>query len=248
MKIKVAILGAKGRMGTESVKAISAADDLELVASLDLGDSLDLLKSSGAEVVLDFTTPDSVMKNLEYAITNGVNVVVGTTGFDSKRIEEVKTLLAKNSKVGAIIAPNFGLGAVLMMQFAAKAATYFESVEIIELHHPDKADAPSGTATRTAELISDARSKSKKNAMPDKTSSGLAGARGAKVGDVPIHSIRLRGLVAHQEVLLGDQGETLSIRHDSIDRSGFMPGVLLAIRSVKTRPGLTFGLENLLDI
>jgi len=248
MKIKVAILGAKGRMGTESVKAISAADDLELVASLDLGDSLDLLKSSGAEVVLDFTTPDSVMKNLEYAITNGINVVVGTTGFDSKRIEEVKTLLAKNSKVGAIIAPNFGLGAVLMMQFAAKAATYFESVEIIELHHPDKADAPSGTATRTAELISDARSKAKKSAMPDKTSSGLAGARGAKVGDVPIHSIRLRGLVAHQEVLLGDQGETLSIRHDSIDRSGFMPGVLLAIRSVKTRAGLTFGLENLLDI
>ena len=248
MKIKVAILGAKGRMGTESVKAISAADDLELVASLDLGDSLDLLKSSGAEVVLDFTTPDSVMKNLEYAITNGINVVVGTTGFDSKRIEEVKTLLAKNSKVGAIIAPNFGLGAVLMMQFAAKAATYFESVEIIELHHPDKADAPSGTATRTAELISDARSKAKKSAMPDKTSSGIAGARGAKVSDVPIHSIRLRGLVAHQEVLLGDQGETLSIRHDSIDRSGFMPGVLLAIRSVKTRAGLTFGLENLLDI
>ena len=248
MKIKVAVLGAKGRMGSESVKAISAADDLELVASLDLGDSLDLLKSSGAEVVLDFTTPDSVMKNLEYAITNGINVVVGTTGFDSKRIEEVKTLLAKNSKVGAIIAPNFGLGAVLMMQFAAKAATYFESVEIIELHHPEKADAPSGTATRTAELISDARSKAKKSAMPDKTSSGLAGARGAKVGDVPIHSIRLRGLVAHQEVLLGDQGETLSIRHDSIDRSGFMPGVLLAIRSVKTRSGLTFGLENLMDI
>jgi len=248
MKIKVAILGAKGRMGTESVKAISAADDLELVASLDLGDSLDLLKSSGAEVVLDFTTPDSVMKNLEYAITNGINVVVGTTGFDSKRIEEVKTLLAKNSKVGAIIAPNFGLGAVLMMQFAAKAATYFESVEIIELHHPEKADAPSGTAAKTAELISDARSKAKKSAMPDKTSSGLAGARGAKVGDVPIHSIRLRGLVAHQEVLLGDQGETLSIRHDSIDRSGFMPGVLLAIRSVKTRSGLTFGLENLMDI
>jgi len=248
VKIKVAILGAKGRMGTESVKAISAADDLELVASLDLGDSLDLLKSSGAEVVLDFTTPDSVMKNLEYAITNGINVVVGTTGFDSKRIEEVKTLLAKNPKVGAIIAPNFGLGAVLMMQFAAKAATYFESVEIIELHHPEKADAPSGTATRTAELISDARSKAKKSAMPDKTSSGIAGARGAKVSDVPIHSIRLRGLVAHQEVLLGDQGETLSIRHDSIDRSGFMPGVLLAIRSVKTRAGLTFGLENLLDI
>lgn len=248
MKIKVAVLGAKGRMGTESVKAISAADDLELVASLDLGDSLDLLKSSGAEVVLDFTTPDSVMKNLEFAISNGIHVVVGTTGIDSQRMDVIKSLLAKNPKVGAIIVPNFGLGAVLMMQFAAKAATYFESVEIIELHHPDKADAPSGTATRTAELISEARAKAKKSAIADKTSSGLAGARGAKVGDVPIHSIRLRGLVAHQEVLLGDQGETLSIRHDSIDRSGFMPGVLLAIRSVKTRAGLTFGLENLLDI
>lgn len=235
-------------MGSESVKAISAADDLELVASLDLGDSLDLLKSSGTEVVLDFTHPDSVMKNIEYAINNGIHVVVGTTGIDSQRMDVIKSLLAKNPKVGAIIAPNFGLGAVLMMQFAAKAATYFESVEIIELHHPDKADAPSGTATRTAELISEARARAKKSAITDKTSSGLAGARGAKVGDVPIHSIRLRGLVAHQEVLLGDQGETLSIRHDSIDRSGFMPGVLLAIRSVKTRAGLTFGLENLLGI
>ena len=248
MKIKVAILGAKGRMGTESVKAISAADDLELVASLDLGDSLDLLKSSGAEVVLDFTHPDSVMKNIEYAINSGIHVVVGTTGIDSQRMDVIKSLLAKNPNVGAIIAPNFALSAVLMMQFAAKAATYFDSVEIIELHHPDKADAPSGTATRTAELISDARAKAKKSAMPDKTSSGLAGARGAKVGDVPIHSIRLRGLVAHQEVLMGDQGETLSIRHDSIDRSGYMPGVLLAIRSVKTRAGLTFGLENLIDL
>lgn len=248
MKIKVAVLGAKGRMGSESVKAISAADDLELVASLDLGDSLDLLTSSGAEVVLEFTHPDSVMKNLEFAISNGIHVVVGTTGIDSQRMDVIKSLLAKNPKVGAIIAPNFGLGAVLMMQFAAKAATYFESVEIIELHHPDKADAPSGTATRTAELISEARARAKKSAIADKTSSGLAGARGAKVGDVAIHSIRLRGLVAHQEVLLGDQGETLSIRHDSIGRSGFMPGVLLAIRSVKTRAGLTIGLENVMDI
>jgi len=230
------------------VLKLSLLHDLELVASLDLGDSLDLLKSSGAEVVLDFTHPDSVMKNIEYAINSGIHVVVGTTGIDSQRMDVIKSLLAKNPKVGAIIAPNFALSAVLMMQFAAKAATYFDSVEIIELHHPDKADAPSGTATRTAELISDARAKAKKSAMPDKTSSGLAGARGAKVGDVPIHSIRLRGLVAHQEVLMGDQGETLSIRHDSIDRSGYMPGVLLAIRSVQTRAGLTFGLENLIDI
>ena len=188
------------------------------------------------------------MANLEFAINNGINVVVGTTGFDSARLAKVKELLAKNAKVGALIAPNFGLGAVLMMQFAAQAAKHFESVEIIELHHPNKADAPSGTATRTAELITDARKAAKRPPMPDATTSALPGARGAKVGDVAIHSVRLRGLVAHQEVILGDQGETLSIRHDSIDRTGFMPGVLLAIRKVGSRPGLTFGLENFLDL
>ena len=246
--MKVAVLGAKGRMGAEAVAAINSATDLTLSAALDLGDSLDQLVSTGTEVIVDFTTPDSVMKNLEFAINNGIHVVVGTTGFDDKKLAQLKTLLSNHPKVGALIAPNFGLGAVLMMQFSQTAAKYFESAEIVEMHHAHKVDAPSGTATRTAELISDARAKAKKSAMPDKTSSGLAGARGAKVGDVPIHSIRLRGLVAHQEVLLGDQGETLSIRHDSIDRSGFMPGVLLAIRSVKTRAGLTFGLENLLDI
>lgn len=248
MTIKVAVLGAKGRMGSETVKAINAASDLELVAQLDLGDSLDTLKSTGAEVIVDFTHPDAVMANLEFAINNKIHVVVGTTGFDNKRIAEIKSWLSKNSGVGAVIAPNFGLGAVLMMQFAAKAARFFESVEIVELHHPDKADAPSGTASRTAELITQARKDSQRPPMPDKTSSGLPAARGAKIGDVPVHSVRLRGLVAHQEVLLGDQGETLSIRHDSIDRSGFMPGVLLAVREVTTRPGLTFGLEHLMDL
>jgi 4-hydroxy-tetrahydrodipicolinate reductase len=248
MTIKVAVLGAKGRMGAETVKAISAAPDLSLVAQIDLGDSIELLTSSGAQVVVDFTHPESVMKNLEFAIDSGIHVVVGTTGFDDKRLSEVKKWLASHPKVGAVIAPNFGLGAVLMMQFAAKAAQYFESVEIVELHHPEKADAPSGTASRTAELITEARKNSQRPAMPDKTSSGLDGARGAKVGDVPVHSVRLRGLVAHQEVLLGDQGETLSIRHDSIDRSGFMPGVLLAIREVINKPGLTFGLEHLMDL
>ena len=247
MTIKVAVLGAKGRMGAETCRAITSAPDLDLVAQIDIGDSLDQLKSSGAQVVVDFTHPDAVMKNLEYAISNGVNVVVGTTGFTSERLSMLKSWLAAQPKVGALIAPNFGLGAVLMMQFAAKAARYFESVEIIELHHPDKADAPSGTASRTAELITQARKEANRPAMPDKTSSALDGARGAKVGDVPIHSVRLRGLVAHQEVLLGDQGETLSIRHDSIDRSGFMPGVLLAVREVVNRPGLTFGLENYMD-
>jgi 4-hydroxy-tetrahydrodipicolinate reductase len=235
-------------MGAETVKAISSAPDLSLAAQIDLGDSIEQLTATGAQVVVDFTHPDSVMKNLEYAIKNGIHVVVGTTGFDEKKLSEVKGWLASNPTVGAVIAPNFGLGAVLMMQFAAKAAQYFESVEIVELHHPDKADAPSGTASRTAELITEARKSAKRPAMPDQTSSGLDGARGAKVGDVPVHSVRLRGLVAHQEVLLGDQGETLSIRHDSIDRSGFMPGVLLAVREVTKKPGLTFGLEQLMDL
>jgi len=248
MTIKVAVLGAKGRMGAETVKAINSTTDLSLVAQIDIGDSLEELKTSGAQVVVDFTHPDSVMKNLDFAINNGIHVVVGTTGFDEKKLDEVKTWLTKNSSVGAVIAPNFGLGAVLMMQFAAKAARYFESVEIVELHHPEKADAPSGTASRTAELITESRKSAARPAMPDKTTSALPGARGAKVGDVPIHSVRLRGLVAHQEVLLGDQGETLSIRHDSIDRSGFMPGVLLAIREVVKNPGLTFGLEHLMDL
>lgn len=248
MTINVGVLGAKGRMGAETVKAISASTDLQLVAEIDLGDSLEQLTTRGAQVVVDFTHPDAVMKNLEFAINNGIHVVVGTTGFDDAKLNLVKSWLEKNPKVGAVIAPNFGLGAVLMMQFAAKAARYFESVEIVELHHPDKADAPSGTASRTAELITQARKSASRPAMPDKTSSGLQGARGAKVGDVPIHSVRLRGLVAHQEVLLGDQGETLSIRHDSIDRTGFMPGVLLAVREVVKTPGLTFGLEHLMDL
>ena len=248
MSIKVAVLGAKGRMGSESIKAISECKDLELVASLDLGDSLDKLASSGAQVVVDFTHPDSVMGNLEFAIKNGISVVVGTTGFDEKKLNQIKSWLEANPKVGALIAPNFGLGAVLMMQFAAQASKYFESVEIVELHHPAKADAPSGTAARTAELITAARKSVNKTAMPDATTSEIDGARGAKIGDVQIHSVRLRGLVAHQEVILGDVGETLSIRHDSIDRTGFMPGVLLAIREVGSHPGLTFGLENYMDL
>jgi 4-hydroxy-tetrahydrodipicolinate reductase len=248
MTIKVAVLGAKGRMGATTVGAINEAADLELVAALDLGDDLNTLVTSGAQVVVDFTHPESVMGNLDFAINHGVNVVVGTTGFDSAKLETIKGWLTANPAVGALIAPNFGLGAVLMMQFAAQASKYFESVEIIELHHPNKADAPSGTAARTAELITEARASVNKEAMPDATSSGLHGARGAKVGDVPVHSVRLRGLVAHQEVVLGDLGETLTIRHDSIDRTGFMPGVLLGVRKVVSTPGLTFGLEHFLDL
>ena len=244
--IKVGVLGARGRMGSEVVKAVSEAPDLELVAALDLGDSLDALTANGAQVVVDFTTPDSVMANLEFLISNNINAVIGTTGFDDARIAKIKSLLA-SSKSGVLIAPNFAIGAVLMMEFATKAAKYFESAEIIELHHPNKVDAPSGTAARTAELMSKSRKEAGLAPMPDATSTSLDGARGATVGDIPVHSVRLRGLVAHQEVLLGGIGETLSIRHDSIDRVGFMPGVLLGVRQVVTHPGLTFGLENFME-
>jgi 4-hydroxy-tetrahydrodipicolinate reductase len=230
-------------MGSEVVKAVNEASDLELVAALDLGDSLDALVSNGAQVVVDFTTPDSVMANLEFLISKNINAVIGTTGFDDARIAKIKSLLA-SSKSGILIAPNFAIGAVLMMEFATKAAKYFESAEIIELHHPNKVDAPSGTAARTADLMSKARKEAGLAPMPDATTSSLDGARGATVGDIPVHSVRVRGLVAHQEVLLGGIGETLSIRHDSIDRVGFMPGVLLGVRQVVTHPGLTFGLEN----
>jgi 4-hydroxy-tetrahydrodipicolinate reductase len=184
------------------------------------------------------------MANLEFLISNGINSVVGTTGFDADRISKLEKLIAANPKVGVLIAPNFAIGAVLMMEFATKAAKYFESAEIIELHHPNKVDAPSGTASRTAELMSKARKEAGMSAMPDATSTSLDGARGASVGDIPVHSVRLRGLIAHQEVLLGGLGETLTIRHDSLDRAGFMPGVLLGVRKVISQPGLTFGLEK----
>jgi 4-hydroxy-tetrahydrodipicolinate reductase len=242
--IKVGVLGARGRMGSEVVKAVSEAADCELVAALDQGDSLDALVSAGAQVVVDFTTPDVVMANLEFLIKNNIHAVVGTTGFSDDRIAQINTWLAANPKAGVLIAPNFAIGAVLMMEFAEKAAKFFESAEIIELHHPNKVDAPSGTAARTAALISDARKRAGLSAMPDATTSALDGARGANVGDVPVHSVRLRGLIAHQEVLFGGLGETLTIRHDSLDRAGFMPGVLLGVRQVSSHPGLTVGLEK----
>ena len=242
--INVAVLGARGRMGSEVVKAIEAAEGLTLVAALDLGDSIDQLKDSGARVVVDFTTPDSVMGNLEFLINSGINVVVGTTGFDETKLTIVRRLLSENPTVGVLIAPNFAIGAVLMMEFAAKAAQYFESAEIIELHHPAKVDAPSGTAARTAELMTAARKEAGLGPMPDATTTSLAGARGLLVGDIPVHSVRARGLVAHQEVLFGGLGETLTIRHDSIDRAGFMPGVILGVRKIINHPGLTHGLDK----
>mgnify|MGYP003333959211 FL=1 len=245
--IKVGVLGAKGRMGAEVVKAINSVADLELTSALDLGDSLGDFVTTQTQVVVDFTHPDVVMENLKFLIDQNINVVVGTTGFTDDRIQQIEKWLNKKS-VGVLIAPNFGLGAVLMMNFAEKAAAYFESVEIVELHHPQKADAPSGTATHTAERIAKARKKAGLGQMPDATTSEISGARGARISDIPVHSVRLRGLVAHQEVIFGDPGETFTLRHDSIDRVGFMPGVLLGVRKIIDQPGLTLGLESLLDL
>lgn len=244
--IRVGVLGARGRMGVEVCKAVDGAEDLDLVAMIDQGDWLFNASDAGAQVVVDFTTPDVVMDNLHWCIDQGISVVVGTSGFTQARIERVRTWLKGHPQVGVVIAPNFAIGAVLMMEFAQRAAKYFESAEIIEQHHPRKLDAPSGTALRTAEIIAEARINAGLQAMPDATKDQIEGARGADVAGVRVHSVRATGLVAHQEVLFGATGETLTIRHDSYERVSFMPGVLLAIRSVVARPGLTVGLGSLL--
>ena len=246
MTIKVGVLGARGRVGSEVCRVVERADDLMLVAALGSTDNLDPLAM--ADVVVDFTKPDVVMDHLRWCIGRGVHCVVGTTGFDDARLDEVRAALSDAPKVGVIVAPNFSVGAVLMMRFAAAAAPFYESVEIVEMHHPDKVDAPSGTSRRTAELIAEARRGADLDPIPDATSTGLAGARGAEVEGIHVHSVRARGLVAHQEVLLGGPGETLTIRHDSMDRASFTPGVLLAVRAVADRPGLTVGLEDLLHL
>ncbi|WP_174536231.1 4-hydroxy-tetrahydrodipicolinate reductase [Micromonospora chalcea] len=244
---RVGVLGARGRMGMEVCKAVDSASDLELVAAVDQGDDLNAVAQAGAGVVVDFTTPDAVMDNLRWCVENGVHAVVGTTGFTEQRLDQVREWLAGRPGVGVVIAPNFGIGAVLMMQFAARAARHFESVEIVEQHHPRKLDAPSGTATHTARLIAAARAEAGLGPVPDATRDEVAGARGADIDGVRVHAVRATGLVAHQEVLLGTTGETLTIRHDSYDRVSFMPGVLLAVREVGRRPGLTVGLDALLD-
>ncbi|RII08024.1 4-hydroxy-tetrahydrodipicolinate reductase [Streptomyces sp. YIM 130001] len=247
-KLRVAVIGAKGRIGSEAVRAVEAADDLELVAALGRGDTLEALVESGAEAVVELTTPASVMDNLDFCVRNGIHAVVGTTGWTEERLAQLDTWLAASPSTGVLIAPNFSIGAVLTMHFAQQAARYFESAEIVELHHPNKVDAPSGTATRTAQLIAAARSGAGLPAQPDATETALDGARGADVDGVPVHAVRMRGLLAHQEVLLGGEGETLTIRHDSLHHSSFMPGILLGLRRVAHTPGRTFGLENFLDL
>jgi 4-hydroxy-tetrahydrodipicolinate reductase len=245
---RVGVLGARGKVGSEVCRAVEAADDMELVARIDADDDIDALVSAGAEAVVDFTHPDVVMDNLEFCIDHGVHAVVGTTGFDQQRLDTLRGWLGDAPRTGVLVAPNFSIGAILMMRFAAIAAPFYESVEVVEMHHPTKADAPSGTARRTAELIAAARRDAGLGPVPDATSTALDGARGAVVDGIHVHGLRVRGLVAHQEVLLGGVGETLTIRHDSLDRVSFTPGVLVGLRAIAEHPGLTVGLEHFLPL
>ncbi|MFJ3221556.1 4-hydroxy-tetrahydrodipicolinate reductase [Kitasatospora sp. NPDC086801] len=248
MTLRVAVIGANGRIGSEAVKAVEAAPDLELVATLGRGSEPAELTEAGVQVAVELTHPDSVMGNLDYCLHHGIHVVTGTTGWTDERLATVRGWLDQAPELGLLIAPNFSIGAVLGMKFAQTAAKYFESVEVVELHHDRKADAPSGTATRTAQLIAAARAEAGRPPQQDPTTHGLPGARGADVDGVPVHAVRLRGLLAHQQVMFGDTGETLTIRHDSLHHSSFMPGILLGVRKVVETPGLTLGLEHFLDL
>jgi 4-hydroxy-tetrahydrodipicolinate reductase len=244
--IRVGVLGARGRMGSEVVRAVEAAKDMEVVAAIDADDPLSALADAGAQVVVDFTHPDVVMGNLEFCIAAGIHCVVGTSGFDNEKLAAVEALLADKPEVGVLVAPNFGIGAVLLMRFSEVAARYYESAEIIELHHPRKADAPSGTAAHTARLIAAAREGM--DPMPDATTQEEPGARGAVVDGVRVHSLRISGMIAHQEVVFGGESETLTIRQDSLHRTSFMPGVVLGVREIVGRPGLAVGLDKYLDL
>ncbi|MCT1685791.1 4-hydroxy-tetrahydrodipicolinate reductase [Pseudoglutamicibacter cumminsii] len=246
--IRVAIIGARGRMGSQAVAAVGNAEDMEVVAQIGRGDSLEAMVDAGATHMVDLSVPSATADNVAFAIEHGIHAVVGATGWDNERLASVRKQLEDKPDVGVLIAPNFALGAVLAAQFAAKAAPYFESVEVIEMHHPDKVDAPSGTADRTARMIAEARAEAGTAPSPDATETDPDGSRGAVIDGVNVHAVRLRGLVAHQEVLLGSVGEMLTIRHDSFDRVSFMSGVLLGLRTVAQRPGLTHGLEGYLDL
>lgn len=246
--LSVAVLGAGGRMGSEAVRAVEAAEGLELVARLGRGDSLEGLVETGAQVMIDLSVPSATEDNVRFAVEHGIHCVVGATGWDDERLTRLEQLLDEHPGIGALIAPNFSIGAVLAMRFSAQAARFFESAEIVELHHPDKVDAPSGTAARTASLMAAQREEAGLAASPDATQTDPTGARGGLVDGIHVHSVRLRGLVAHQETLLGSVGEQLTIRHDSFDRVSFMSGVLLGVRTVGQRPGLTHGLDGYLDL
>ena len=248
MSIKVGVLGAKGRVGSAVVEALAETDDLELVAALGKGDSLDALVENGAEVVVDFTQPAAVMGNLQFCLARGIHCVVGTSGFDHERLEEVGQWADADGAGHVLIAPNFAISAILTMYFARQAAKFFETAEVVEYHHPTKLDAPSGTAIHTAQGIAEARRQANLPDMPDATEQSLDGARGANVDGVPVHAVRTRGMVAHEEVIFGAQGQSLTIRQDSYDRTSFVPGVFTGVRKIKDNPGLTVGLEKFLGL
>lgn len=248
MTIKVGVLGAKGRVGSAVIAGVKATEDIELVAEIDQDDSLSLLTEKGAEVIVDFTTPSTVMSNLEFCIKHGIHCVVGTTGFDDERYEQVRQWLQANENVGVLIAPNFAISAVLTMAFARQAAPFFESAEVVEYHHPHKLDAPSGTAIKTAQGIAQARREAGMDPVPDATEQSLDGARGAGVDGVKVHAVRMTGMVAHEEVIFGTQDQSLVIRQDSYGRDSFVPGVLTGVRQVAEHPGLTVGLDKYLGL
>lgn len=248
--IQVGVIGAAGKMGTLACATVESTDGMQLAATVTEVDSIGDL--AHVDVAVDLTHPGVVMDHVAWCVAHGIDVVAGTSGFTQERLESITEWLATDSSgaadVGVLVVPNFSIGAVLMMRFAAEAARYFESVEILELHHPTKLDAPSGTSIRTAQLIAAARAHADRPDMPDATSDDDLGARGATVEGVPIHSVRARGLVAHQEVLLGNAGETLTIRHDMPDRVAAMAGLVASIRYVVGHPGLTVGLEPVLGL
>lgn len=248
MTIKVGVVGARGRVGASVCEGVEAAEDLELVAQVDHGDDLQVLLDNGAEVVVDFTTPGVVMNNLEFCVRNGIHAVVGTTGFDEERLATVREWCAQDGAGNVLIAPNFAISAVLAMNFAKQAARFFDSAEVVEYHHPNKLDAPSGTAIHTAQGIADARKEANLGAIPDATEQTLDGARGADIEGVRVHAVRMTGMVAHEDIIFGAQGQSLTIRQDSYDRTSFVPGVLVGVRGVAAHDGLTVGLDGYLEI
>lgn len=248
MTIRVGVIGAKGRVGSAVCEGVEAADDLELVARVDHGDDLQVLVDNETQVVVDFTTPGVVMDNLEFCVSHGIHAVVGTTGFDEDRLAQVRQWSETEGAGHVLIAPNFAISAVLAMNFARQAARFFDSAEVVEYHHPNKLDAPSGTAIHTAQGIAAAREEAGLGPIPDATEQTLEGARGADVDGVRVHGVRMTGMVAHEDIIFGAQGQTLTIRQDSYDRTSFVPGVLVGVRGIASHEGLTVGLDSYLEI
>lgn len=245
---KVGVLGAEGRVGSAIVAAVEADENLTLAAALDAADDLQQLVDNGVEVVVDFTVPDAVMDNVEFCVRHGIHAVVGTTGWTEERYNQVREWLSESPDTGVLVAPNFAISAVLTMKFAQMAAPFFESAEVIELHHPNKKDAPSGTAVHTAEGIAKAREEAGMGQQPDATEQSLDGARGADVEGIPVHAVRMTGMVAHEQVIFGTRGQSLTIKQDSYDRDSFVPGVLIGVEKIGSNPGLTIGLESFLGL